>query len=49
VFCEEYAKERNRLNAHAEQGRCVQEKELATVSHDHTNLVEKIITGIPAD
>lgn len=49
VFCKEYAKERNRLNAEAEQGRGALEKELATTSRDHSKFVEAIIAGIPAD
>ena len=49
VFCREYAKERNRLNAQAEQGRGALEKELATVNRDHSKLVDAIIAGIPAD
>ena len=49
VFCKEYAKERNRLNAQAEQGRSALEKELATVNRDHSKLVDAIIAGIPAD
>lgn len=49
VFCKEYAKERNRLNAEAEQGRGALEKELATTSRDHSKLVEATIAGIPVD
>ncbi|WP_334068170.1 zinc ribbon domain-containing protein, partial [Nereida ignava] len=49
VFCKEYAKERNRLNAEAEHGRGALEKELATVNRDHAKLVDAIIAGIPAD
>lgn len=49
VFCREYAKERNRLNAQAEQGRSALEKELATTDRDHGKLVDAIIAGIPAD
>ena len=49
VFCKEYAKERNRLNAEAERGRGTLEKELATANRDHSKLVDAIIAGIPAD
>ena len=49
VFCKEYAKERNRLDAEAEQGRSALEKELATANRDHSKLVDAIIAGIPAD
>ena len=49
VFCKEYAKERNRLNAEAEQGRSALEKELAKATRDHSKLVDAIIAGIPAD
>jgi site-specific DNA recombinase len=49
VFCKEYAKERNRLNAEAEHGRGSLEKELATAIRDHTKLVDAIIAGIPAE
>ncbi len=49
VFCKEYAKERNRLNAEAEQGRGAIEKELANANRDHSKLVDAIIAGIPAD
>jgi hypothetical protein len=49
VFCSEYAKERNRLNAEAEQGRSALEKELATANRAHGKLVDAIIAGIPAD
>lgn len=49
VFCEEYAKERNRLQATASQNRGALEKELATVKRDHAKLVDAIIAGIPAD
>lgn len=49
VFCKEYAKERNRLSAQAEQGRSALEKELATATRDHGKLVDAIIAGIPAE
>ena len=49
VFCAEYAKERNRLRAEADQGRDALEKELTTVTRDHGKLVDAIIAGIPAD
>ncbi len=48
VFCSEYARERNRLNAEAEHGRSALEKELAAVNRDHGKLVDAIIAGIPA-
>ncbi|GAW37473.1 hypothetical protein RA2_04556 [Roseovarius sp. A-2] len=49
VFCEEYAKERNRLQAAASQNRDAVAKELATVKTDHAKLVDAIIAGIPAE
>jgi len=49
MFCEEYAKERNRLQASASQNRNALSKELATVKSDHAKLVDAIIAGIPAD
>ena len=49
VFCKEYANERNRLTAEAEQGRGALEKELAAANRDHGKLVDAIIAGIPAD
>jgi DNA invertase Pin-like site-specific DNA recombinase len=49
AFCEEYAKERNRLQATASQSRNALEKELATVKRDHAKLIDAIIAGIPAD
>ncbi|MCV2895001.1 recombinase family protein [Lentibacter sp. XHP0401] len=49
VFCEEYAKERNRLQATASQSRDAVTKELATVKTDHAKLVDAIIAGIPAE
>ncbi len=49
VFCEEYAKERNRLQATASQNSNALTKELATVKTDHAKLVDAIIAGVPAD
>ena len=49
VFCEEYAKERNRLQAAALQSRDAVTKGLATVKTDHAKLVDAIIAGIPAE
>ena len=49
VFCEEYAAERNRLQASRESGRADLEKELARVTSDHKKLVDAILAGVPAD
>ncbi|MBM2295189.1 zinc ribbon domain-containing protein [Sulfitobacter pseudonitzschiae] len=49
VFCEEYAKERNRLQAVAASNRGSVEKELAQTRKDHAKLVDAIIAGVPAD
>ncbi|MBS4011939.1 MAG: recombinase family protein, partial [Roseovarius sp.] len=49
VFCDEHAKERNRLQAEAGGHRSALEKELATVKRDHAKLIDGIIAGIPAD
>jgi site-specific DNA recombinase len=49
VFCDEYAKERNRLQAATTNNRGALEKELATVKRDHAKLIDAIIAGIPAD
>ncbi len=49
VFCQEYAKERNRLQATASQNRSALEKELAKTKADHAKLVDAIIAGVPAD
>ncbi|QCO57846.1 recombinase family protein (plasmid) [Pseudorhodobacter turbinis] len=49
VFCEEYAKERNRLQATASQNRSALEKELAKTKADHAKLVDAIIAGVPAE
>ena len=48
-FCEEYAKERNRLLAAATNNRSSVEKELAKTKKDHAKLVDAIIAGVPAD
>ena len=44
----DYAKERNRLMAVADNGRDALTVELATVTRDHSKLVDAIIAGIPA-
>ncbi|MCG6113475.1 MAG: recombinase family protein [Paracoccus sp.] len=49
IFCEEYAAERNRLQATAHAGRAGLEKELKQVTADHRKLVDAIIAGVPAD
>ncbi|OSP52462.1 recombinase family protein [Pseudoruegeria sp. SK021] len=49
VFCAEYAKERNRLQAKATAGRTTLEKQLATAKRDHAKLVDAIVAGVPAD
>ncbi|WP_423208844.1 recombinase family protein [Paracoccus yeei] len=49
IFCEEYAAERNRLQAVREAGRIELERELKLVSTDHKKLVDAIIAGVPAD
>jgi site-specific DNA recombinase len=49
VFGTEYAKERNRLMAEADNGRDALTTELATVTRDLSKLVDAIIAGIPAD
>ena len=49
VFCEEYAAERNRLQAAREAGRADLERELTRVTTDHKKLVDAILAGVPAD
>ena len=49
MFCDEYAKERNRLSAQADNSRDALTSELSTVTRDHGKLVDAIIAGIPAD
>ncbi|QEU10406.1 recombinase family protein [Paracoccus yeei] len=49
IFCEEYAAERNRLQATREAGRIELERELKQISTDHKKLVDAIIAGVPAD
>ncbi|RBP86950.1 DNA invertase Pin-like site-specific DNA recombinase [Rhodobacter sp. 140A] len=49
IFCEEYAAERNRLQASREAGRADLERELKQVSADHKKLVDAIIAGVPAE
>lgn len=45
IFCEEYAAERNRLQAQADAGRAGLEKEFRQVTGDHKKLVDAIIAG----
>jgi site-specific DNA recombinase len=49
AFCEAYTAERNRLAAATTNNRSTLEKELATVTRDHSKLVDAIIAGVPAD
>ncbi|MFX0547658.1 zinc ribbon domain-containing protein [Roseovarius sp. S1116L3] len=49
VFCEEYARERNRLQSQASVNRTSLEKDLATVKKDHAKLIDAIIAGVPAE
>ncbi|MGO4910715.1 recombinase family protein, partial [Pseudorhodobacter sp. W20_MBD10_FR17] len=49
LFCEEYAKERNRLQAEASSNRGSLEKDLAAAKKDHSKLIDAIIAGVPAD
>ncbi|WP_423211230.1 hypothetical protein [Paracoccus yeei] len=49
IFCEEYAAERNRLQATRQAGRADLERELKQVSTDHKKLVDAIIAGVPAE
>ncbi|KRW93060.1 recombinase family protein [Paracoccus sp. MKU1] len=49
IFCEEYAAERNRLQAEAGAGRAALEKELRQVTGDHKKLVDAIVAGVPAE
>ncbi|MFD2741665.1 recombinase family protein [Sulfitobacter aestuarii] len=49
IFCQEYARERNRLQAEASLSRNALEKELAATRKDHAKLVDAIIAGIPAE
>ena len=49
IFCQEYAAERNRLQAQADAGRSGLEKELRQVTGDHRKLVDAILVGVPAD
>lgn len=49
VFCEEYARERNRLQADASANRTFLERELALAKKDHAKLIDAIIAGIPAE
>ena len=49
IFCEEYAAERNRLQANRDAGRTELERELRQVTADHKKLVDAIIAGVPAE
>ena len=49
VFCDEYAKERNRLQAEATQNRGSLEKELSTTKRDYAKLIDAILAGVPAE
>ncbi len=49
VFCEEYARERNRLQSQASANRTSLEKDLATAKRDHAKLIDAIIAGVPAE
>ena len=49
IFCQEYAAERNRLQATRAAGRADLEKELKQVTTDHRKLVDAIIAGVPAE
>jgi DNA invertase Pin-like site-specific DNA recombinase len=49
IFCEEYAKERNRLQSQACANRTSLEKDLATAKRDHAKLIDAIIAGVPAE
>ncbi len=49
IFCQEYIKERNRLNAEASAGRSDLEQELIKTKREHARLVDAIVAGVPAD
>ncbi|PKQ10438.1 MAG: resolvase [Alphaproteobacteria bacterium HGW-Alphaproteobacteria-1] len=49
IFCEEYASERNRLNAKRDAGRAGIERDLRQATADHKKLVDAIIAGVPAE
>ena len=49
IFCEEYARERNRLQAEASSNRGALEKDLATTKRDHSKLIDAILAGVPAE
>ncbi|MDN3713506.1 recombinase family protein [Paracoccus cavernae] len=49
IFCEEYAAERNRLQAQATVGRSVLERDMRQVRADHKKLIDAIIAGVPAE
>ncbi|WP_376870190.1 recombinase family protein [Albirhodobacter sp. R86504] len=49
IFCEEYAKERNRLQAEASCNRGSLEKDLAAAKRDHSKLIDAILAGVPAE
>ena len=48
IFCEEYVRERNRLQQEAAGNRALLEKRLSKVQSDHQKLVDAILQGIPA-
>ena len=49
IFCQEYAKERNRLRSEATSDRDGLEKELTQVKRDHGKLVDAIVAGVSAE
>lgn len=49
IFCEDYAAERNRLQAEATAGRADLERELREVTGNHKKLVDAIVAGVPAE
>jgi len=49
IFCEEYAAERNGMQAARETGRADLQRDLKQVSIDHKKLVDAIIAGVPAE
>tara|TARA_R100000935_G_scaffold30156_1_gene50475 strand:+ start:19672 stop:21357 length:1686 start_codon:yes stop_codon:yes gene_type:complete len=49
IFCQEYAKERNRLRTEATADRDGLEKELTQVKRDHGKLIDAIVAGVSAE
>jgi uncharacterized protein YicC (UPF0701 family) len=49
LFCEEYAKEGNRLQAEASSNRGALEHYLAAAKKDHAKLIDAILAGVPAE